>query len=102
MPVRWRIHSSFVSTNATATVYAVALQTNGCVVIGGDFTNVLGTARNRFARLNADGSLDATFDPGPGADNTVYAITFLSDGTIVLGGDFTTVSGFARRGVVPA
>jgi hypothetical protein len=50
-------------------------------------------ARNRIARLNADGSLDGTFDPGTGADDSVYALTLHDDGTVFLGGRFTQVNG---------
>jgi hypothetical protein len=39
-------------------VSAAALQADGKVIIGGDFTVIGSTARNRIARLNADGSLD--------------------------------------------
>jgi hypothetical protein len=39
-------------------VYSIALQPDGKTVIGGYFTAVNGTKRNRLARLNADGSLD--------------------------------------------
>ena len=33
--------------------------------------------RNHVARLNADGSLDATFDPGMNFNSTVYAISMV-------------------------
>ena len=42
-------------------VTALALQTDGKIVIGGSFTSFNGTARNRIARLNSDGTLDTTF-----------------------------------------
>src|SRR5262245_45690673 len=45
-------------------VYALAIQSDGKLIIGGGFTQVSGVARTRIARLNIDGSLDAGFDPG--------------------------------------
>src|SRR5947207_2400705 len=54
-------------------IYAIAVQPDGGIVIGGDFTTVRGLVRNRIARLNADGSGDATFDPGTGANGIVYS-----------------------------
>ena len=42
---------------------ALALQTKGKTVVGGAFTSVNTMPRNRIARLNADGSVDSTFDP---------------------------------------
>ena len=44
----------------------MALQPDNKVIIGGSFTTVDGTGRNRIARLNANGTLDTGFDPGFG------------------------------------
>ena len=70
-------------------VYATAVQSDGKVIIGGAFTGVTGSGRNFVARLNSDGSLDATFNPN--ANNQVRAILVQSDGKILIGGQFTTV-----------
>ena len=43
------------------TVYALALQSNNQLLAGGDFTMADGVPRNRIARLNSDGTLDAEF-----------------------------------------
>jgi uncharacterized delta-60 repeat protein/uncharacterized repeat protein (TIGR01451 family) len=86
--------------NINGTVFAVAVYpTNtiqaGKVLIGGDFTAINGVARNRFARLNNDGTLDLTFDPGSGASDSVRAIALQLDGRIVVGGAFTNFNGSA-------
>jgi uncharacterized delta-60 repeat protein len=78
-------------------VYALALQPDGKVLIGGDFTTFNVTARNRIARLNTDGSLDTSFDPGSGANGNVYAIAVQADGKVLIAGDFTTYNGFLRN-----
>ena len=80
-------------TGANGAVYAVAVQADGRIVIGGDFTAFNGTAINHVARLNADGSLDASFAPGTGADDSVRAIAIQLDGRILIGGLFATVNG---------
>ena len=49
--------------NADNVVRAVAVQPGGKILIGGDFTSVQGVARNRIARLNADGTVDTAFNP---------------------------------------
>src|ERR1700680_4173948 len=49
--------------NANGTIRVVVVQPDGKILIGGDFTSVRGTPRNRIARLNPDGTLDAAFDP---------------------------------------
>ncbi len=83
-------------TGANEVVRAVAIQTDGRVLIGGSFTSVRGVAMNRIARLNGDGSLDATFNPGLGANDSVYTIALQQDQRIVLGGEFTLCSGVTR------
>jgi uncharacterized delta-60 repeat protein len=77
-------------------VYSIALQPDGKVLIGGDFTSVNGTNRTNIARLNANGSLDTSFNPGTGADGSVRAIALQSDGNVLIGGDFLTVNGVLR------
>ena len=83
------------SPNANGVVRVMALQPNGQIIIGGNFTGIQPTGgpgavtRNHAARLNADGTLDPAFDPG--ADGAVYAIAYQANGQIVIGGSFTTV-----------
>ena len=50
-------------------LYALAVQADGKILVGGGFTTLGGggtgtTTRNYIGRLNADGSLDTSFDPG--------------------------------------
>lgn len=79
-------------------VYALALQPDGKVLIGGSFTAYNGVTRNGIARLNSDGSLDATFNPGTGVTNgTVQTIVVQSDGGILVGGTFTNFNGLPRN-----
>jgi uncharacterized delta-60 repeat protein len=66
--------STSQGSGADAPVRAVAVQSDGKVVIGGDFTHVDGVVRNYLARLNADGSLDTTFDPGSTLNGSVYTL----------------------------
>ncbi len=83
-------------TGANGTVLTSSVQPDGKIIIGGDFTFYNGTGRNRIARLNADGSLDATFNPGTGANSYVYTTSIQSDGKIIIGGNFTSYNGTAR------
>jgi uncharacterized delta-60 repeat protein/uncharacterized repeat protein (TIGR01451 family) len=80
-------------------VWAVAPQLNGKVVIGGDFTRAGGLSRSHVARLNADGSLDTTFDPGLGANDTVWTLLVQTDGNILVGGAFTQFHTAAHHGL---
>lgn len=78
------------------TVRAIAVQPDGRILIGGDFTMVGGSPRARIARLNSDGTLDPTFNPGNGANNSVFVITLQPDGKALIGGNFTTINGTNR------
>jgi uncharacterized delta-60 repeat protein len=81
--------------NASAIVYTMALQSDGEVVVGGDFTRLgggTGTAtRNFIGRINADGTLDPGFSPG--ATSVVHALAIQADGNIVVGGSFIGLGG---------
>jgi uncharacterized delta-60 repeat protein len=84
-----------VGTGANDWVYTTAVQSDGKILIGGSFTTYNGTSTNGIARLNSDGTIDATFNVGNGFDNYPYSITVQSDGKILLGGNFTTYNGTA-------
>jgi uncharacterized delta-60 repeat protein len=81
------------ASGANATVYAVAVQADGRILIGGDFTAVNGSNINHIARLNLDGSLDGAFNPGLGAGDSVRALAVQLDGRILVGGVFTNFNG---------
>ncbi len=83
-------------TGANAPIYDLALQSDGKVIIVGDFTTFNGTARNRIARLNTDGSLDATFNPGTGANDIITSVKLQSNGKIIIGGSFSSYNGTSR------
>ncbi|MEO5803620.1 MAG: protein kinase [Verrucomicrobiota bacterium] len=75
-------------TGANSWVYAIAVQTDERIIIGGDFTEFNGRPRNRIARLDMDGSLDATFNPGGGPDSGIRSVAIQPDQKILLGGVF--------------
>ena len=72
--------------DANGTVYSIAVQADGKVLIGGSFTTVLGVERNRIARLNADGTLDMDFNPN--ASGSVFSLAVQADGKVLIGGAF--------------
>lgn len=82
-------------SGADGKVFSIALQADGRFLLGGAFQNVNGTPRARFAKLNANGSLDAALPAAPGADAGVDGIALFSDGAIQLGGSFANVNGSA-------
>lgn len=80
-------------TGFNAAVRTIAVQTDGKILVGGEFTTCNGIARNRIARINADGTLDTTFDPGSGFNNNVHTIAIQPNGKILVGGLFTSFNG---------
>jgi uncharacterized delta-60 repeat protein len=70
-------------------VRAAVQQLDGRTIIAGDFTSVLGVTRNRIARLNADGSLDMSFNPN--ANSNVWSVVVQPDGRLLIGGEFSTL-----------
>ncbi|MBW8049779.1 MAG: T9SS type A sorting domain-containing protein [Cytophagales bacterium] len=80
---------------ANSTVRTTSIQSDGKIIIGGDFTSYNGTARNYIARLNADGTPDSTFTVGTGANWTVQTTSIQNDGKIIIGGQFTSYNGTA-------
>jgi uncharacterized delta-60 repeat protein len=78
-------------------VYAVAIQSNNQILLGGSFTSFNGAAHHYLVRLNVDGSTDANFSAFDGVssdiDDSVYAILVQPDGKILVGGAFTSIDG---------
>jgi uncharacterized delta-60 repeat protein len=81
------------SSNLGNPVLALALQSDGKVLAGGGFDHAGAQGIFNLARLNADGSLDGSFNPGSGPDFAVEAIAVQPDGRIIVGGDFRTFNG---------
>jgi uncharacterized delta-60 repeat protein len=77
-------------------IQSTAVQADGKILIGGYFTNYAGNPINRIARVNSDGSFDASFNPGTGANDVVNKIAVLSDGKILIAGSFSTINGVDR------
>jgi uncharacterized delta-60 repeat protein len=93
----WRLDGveTAVQPNPNAAVWALAVQADGKVLVGGSFTNFSNTARQGLARMNADGSLDVTFAPEIGG--SVFCLAVMPDNRIVIGGSFVRVGGQPRR-----
>nr|WP_246387777.1 hypothetical protein [Chiayiivirga flava] len=70
-------------------VYAVARQSDGSVILGGNFTRVDGEFRYNLARLRVDGSLDP--DWRASTDRSVYELAVDDMGRIYIGGSFSVV-----------
>ncbi|MEI7731837.1 MAG: immunoglobulin domain-containing protein [Verrucomicrobiota bacterium] len=76
-------------------VQASAYQPDGKLLVVGTFTSLDNQPRNRIARLNVDGTVDLTFDPG--ANAVVNAVAVQPDGKILVAGSFTALGGQPRN-----
>ncbi|HET8898547.1 MAG TPA: delta-60 repeat domain-containing protein, partial [Rhodanobacteraceae bacterium] len=76
-----------------------SVQADGKVMVAGSFDTVGGTARKGVARLNSNGSLDASFID-PALNGGVSSLLRQSDGTLLLGGSFTSVGGQTGHSIV--
>jgi uncharacterized delta-60 repeat protein len=81
-------------------ISSISIQEDRKIIVAGDFTSFKGTTRIRIARLNTDGSLDISFNPGTGFDQHVKSTTIQADGKIIVGGPFKSFNGIARKGIV--
>jgi uncharacterized delta-60 repeat protein len=78
-------------------VSASVVQTDGKIILGGSFNSIHGSPRDSIARLNADGTLDSTFNLNLGSSTAVWALALQPDGKLLLGGVFNQAGGANRQ-----
>src|SRR5262249_29993360 len=76
---------------------AIAVQSDGKIIIGGSFTSSDSSVPYYLARLNADGSPDTTFDHTLYVDGVVNTVVVQPDGKILFGGGFNVVGAYLRK-----
>ena len=78
---------TYLSDRKNVATFDLAIQPDGKILIGGSYSYLIpgpATATKSFvARVNADGSLDSTFQTNEEAGKTVRALTLLPSGKIV-------------------
>jgi uncharacterized delta-60 repeat protein len=81
--------------NPNGVVYSMAVQADGQILAGGQFTSIGGgEARTNIARLDPLTGFADSYNPH--AEGVVYSIALQSDGKILVGGRFTLISGQTR------
>jgi uncharacterized delta-60 repeat protein len=85
--------------NANGSISKAVPQPDGKVIVVGSFSYIGKVERAGIARLNGDGTLDSTFDPGGGANGAINLVALQSDGKILIVGPFTSVDGTTRHAV---
>ena len=76
-------------------VLDMALQTDGKLLVVGQFNTGVGMPFKKVMRLDVTGNPDPTFNPGTGANGDINGVEIQPDGKIVVGGNFTTFNGVA-------
>jgi len=82
------------------TVNVIAIDSNGKIYVGGNFTTYKGVTNNNIIRLNPDGSKDSGFDNSTGFNSQVTAIVIDSNGKIYVGGNFITYKGVTNNYII--
>ena len=82
-------------------VYSLAQQTDGKILVGGAFRTLGGQPRKSLARLNNDGTVDLGFSTGAGDlfFPAVYALAVQVDKKILVAGTFTNFGGQLRTNI---
>ncbi|TCZ74759.1 hypothetical protein [Flaviaesturariibacter aridisoli] len=81
-------------------VSAVALQGDGKILAAGNFTTYNGASATRIVRVNADGTMDGTFSAGTGFNLSAGTIAWRPDGSIIVGGSFSSYKGATANRLV--
>ena len=93
--------SSFdIGTGFNSFINSKSIQSDGKVIVGGNFSTYQGLSANRIIRLNSDGSRDNSFDIGTGFDNRIDRIVLQSDGKVIVGGNFSTYQGLSANRII--
>jgi RNA polymerase sigma factor (sigma-70 family) len=90
-------------------IAALAVQKDGKIFIGGNWQDTNATQHANLCRLNPDGTIDSSFDPGPGTDwrpapstvsSLVRTLALQADGSVLIGGDFRQIAGESHPALV--
>lgn len=67
----------------------MALQQDGKIIIGGNFFEINGLVENNIARLNANGTVDNTYNQRTGCNGTILSSVAALRGKTLIGGEFS-------------
>ncbi|RAK23759.1 putative delta-60 repeat protein/predicted secreted protein (Por secretion system target) [Flavobacterium aquaticum] len=89
-----------IGSGFNSVVYSTKIQSDGKIIVVGNFTQYNGITRNRIVRLNIDGTIDSSFNIGSGANNMVNTCDLQPDGKIIVAGNFTSYNGVSYRRII--
>ena len=84
-------------SNFDEEVLMVKEQSDGKIIAIGYFSHYKNSPAPRIVRLNTDGTIDKTFNPGTGANSRVTCMAIQPDDKIIIGGAFTSFNGVTKN-----
>jgi uncharacterized delta-60 repeat protein len=96
----FNIGTGFNNAFFTRAINQITLQSDGKILVGGNFTSYSGVTRNAIIRLNTGGTIDNTFTIGGGLNQVPNSIVVQPDNKILVGGGFSTYSGVTSNYIV--
>lgn len=81
-------------------VNSISIQVDGKILVGGEFTEYNGSTVFKIVRINADGSLDLSFQSLEGFEGDVHKVKVLEDGSILACGTIFSQGDWSHRGLV--
>ena len=96
---------AYLNSLPAGTVNDILVQTDGKVLVGGNFRLVGNNIRYGLFRLNADGSFDASFQPpafynASGLGGTINTMALQPDGKILVGGNFQGANSIPKQALM--
>jgi uncharacterized delta-60 repeat protein len=86
--------TGFAAGSGSTSVNSIAIQSDGGILVGGSFTLANGALHSNIARVNPNGSVDATYNTSV---TTIFggvtSIALQSDGKAIIGGNISNVNG---------
>ncbi len=87
---------TFAPVTADGTGYHLARHADGRIQLTGWFNTINGEARRNAVRLNADGTVDNTFNTLLATFGQVFDIALQPDGKVIAAGNFRAANGLQR------
>ena len=81
-------------------VDSVSVQSDGKLLVGGNFSTYQNLSQNKLIRLNSNATKDDTFNIGSGFNSIVTSVIARPDGKILVGGYFTEFSSSAQNSLI--
>lgn len=99
--IRINMDGTFDSTfhsekNSNGFIYAIDVQSDDKIIIGGYFYSYDGKSVSNIARLHSDGQIDTSFKIGSGADKVIKSVQVDASDKILLSGEFLNFNGKKR------